>query len=148
LDRPSIPQGDSVVPQGDSGTAQEEENGDDALEMLRDVRLFHARVIEAVEAAVETLVGDIAAEVLGRELALAPADIESIVDRTLERFAAEEPVRVRVHAGEAERLRCTLPVVIDPQLRPGDAAIDVRTGSIDASLGVRLESAIRALSAA
>lgn len=117
---------------------------DDDLELARDVRLFHARVIEAVEAAVETLVTDIAADVLGRELALAPVDIEAIVDRVLQRFADEEPLRVRVHAEDAASMKCAIPVVTDMRLRPGDAVIELRDGSVDASLGVRLATLVRA----
>jgi flagellar biosynthesis/type III secretory pathway protein FliH len=117
-------------------------------EMLREVRLFHARVTEAVEASVETLVKDIAAEVLGRELLLAPADIERIVDRALHRFAAEEPLRVRVHSDDLSRLKCALPVLADNALRPGDAILELRNGYVDASLGVRVEALLRAVTAA
>jgi flagellar biosynthesis/type III secretory pathway protein FliH len=116
--------------------------------MLREVRLFHARVTEAVEASVETLVGDIAAELLGRELLLAPADIERIVDRALHRFAAEEPLRVRVHPDDLSRLKCSLPVLADDALRPGDAILELRNGYVDASLGVRVEALLRAVTAA
>lgn len=120
------------------------ETDDEQLGLLRDVRLFHARVIEAVDAAVETLVADIAADVLGRELLLAPAEIEAIVDRALARFAAEEPVRVRVHGDDAVRITCGVPVVPDARLRPGDAVIELRNGSIDACLGVRLHALLQA----
>jgi flagellar biosynthesis/type III secretory pathway protein FliH len=128
---------------GGASIPQHDNVSDDELELARDVRLFHARVIEAVEAAVETLVNDIAAEVLGRELALAPVDIERIVDRVLQRFAEEEPLRVRVHADDAARVTCGVPVVADPRLRPGDAVIELRGGSVDASLGVRLTTLVR-----
>jgi flagellar biosynthesis/type III secretory pathway protein FliH len=141
IDAASAPQRDGEIRTGDV-------SNDDEIEMLRDVRLFHARIIEAVEAAVETLAADIAADVLGRELVLAPADIESIVDRALERFACEQPLRVRVHADDVPRLRCALPVVADPQLRAGDALIEVKAGVIDASLGVRLRSVMQELATA
>ena len=118
---------------------------DDQVELSRDVRLFHARIIEAVEGTIETLVTDIAADVLGRELLLEPVDVEAIVDRALQRFAAEEPLRVRVHAQDVDRLKCGVPVVADTQLRPGDAIIDLRTGSVDASLGVRLAALVHAV---
>lgn len=119
----------------------------DVEDLVRDVRLFRARVIEATEAAVETLLEDIAADVLARELRLEPADIETIVNRALERFAAEEPLRVRVHAEDAVRIRCGVPVVADARLRRGDAVIELRSGSLDVSLGVRLDSILGALSA-
>jgi flagellar biosynthesis/type III secretory pathway protein FliH len=142
---PSIPQGDTndndVVVVDDAPSNEE-------LEMLREVRLFHARVIEAVEAAIETLVEDIAAEVLGRELLLAPADIERIVDRALQRFASEEPLRVRVHPDDASRLTCALPVIADGRLRAGDAMLELRDGYVDASLGVRVQALLRAVTAA
>lgn len=130
-----------LEPRNDS--VDEPQDGGDELELARDVRLFHARVIEAVEAAVETLVADIAADVLGRELRLDPVDIEQIVDRALQRFAAEEPLRVRVHSDDAGRLNCGIPVVADMRLRPGDAVIELRNGSADASLGVRLAALVR-----
>ncbi len=124
---------------------QDDVPDDDLAELARDVRLFHARIIEAVEDAVEMLVTDIAADVLGRELLLEPAGIEAIIDRALQRFAAEEPLRVRVHAQDVERLKCGVPVVADTQLRPGDAIIELRSGSVDASLGVRLAALVQAV---
>ncbi len=119
-------------------------SNDERLAALREVRLFRAGVIEAVEAAVETITADIAADVLGRELLLAPADIESIVDRALQRFAGEEPMRVRLHDDDAAQAKCALPVVRDPALRRGDAIIELRSGSIDVSLGIRLETLLAA----
>ena len=123
----------------ESGELEDAESG-----LLRDVRLFHASVIEGVEAAIETITGDIAAEILGRELHLAPADIEAIVDRALQRYLADEPLRVRVHPGEAVGLSCGVPVVGDERLRYGDAVIELRCGSVDATLGVRFASMLRA----
>lgn len=116
----------------------------DDTAVMREVRLFHARVIEAVEEAVDTLVCDIAADVLGRELRLEPVDIEAIVDRALRRFAAEEPIRVRVHPDDVPRVKCGIPVEGDADLRPGDARIELRTGTIDASLGARLAALLQA----
>ena len=127
----------------DGGEADE---SDDAADLLRDVRLFHARIIEAVESAVETLAGDIAADVLGRELLLAPADVEAIVDRALQRYAAEHPLRVRVHESDAA-MACAVPLVVDARLRPGDAVIELSNGTVDASLGMRLATLMRGLHA-
>jgi seryl-tRNA synthetase len=123
----------------ESGELEDAESG-----LLRDVRLFHASVIEGVEAAIETITGDIAAGVLGRELQLAPADIDAIVDRALQRYLADEPLRVRVHPDEAVGLSCGVPVVGDERLRYGDAVIELRCGSVDATLGVRFASVLRA----
>lgn len=122
----------------------DESPNDDELELAREVRLFHARIIEAAEAAVDALVSGIAADVLGRELVLAPAEIEAIVDRALQRLSADEPLRVRVHADDVPRLQCGVPVVADSRLRRGDAMIELRTGTADVSLGVRLSALVRA----
>lgn len=121
------------------------EVSDNERELVREVRLFHARVIEAVEASVETLTADIAADVLARELCLAPADIEAIIDRALQRFAQEQPVRVRVHDADLAGLTCSVPLIADARLRPGDAVIELRSGSVDASLGVRLAAVLSGL---
>ena len=124
--------------------AEPAESAADEIGLLREMRLFRARVIEATEAAVETLVADIAADVLARELLLAPADVETIVDRALQRFLADEPLRVRVHAGDVPNVHCDVPLVADETLRPGDAVIELRTGTIDATLGVRLATLLQA----
>jgi hypothetical protein len=148
-------QDDEGAAQDDEGTVRDDESAcpddessahdGDVLELAREVRVFHARVIEAVETAVETLVEDIAADVLGRELLLAPCDIEAIVDRALARFSSEQALRVRVHAGDAARLQCAVPVVADERLRAGDAVIELRDGTVDVSLGTRLSTIVKAL---
>ena len=121
----------------------------ESAELLREVRLFRARVAEAVDLAAATLLQDIAADVVGRELELAPVAIERIVDRALARYLAEEPLRIRVHPDDAAALReAPIAVEADPRLRRGDAAVDLRNGTVDASLGVRLDEAVRALAGA
>ncbi len=111
----------------------------------RDVRLFHARVEEAIESAVATLRCDIAAEVIGRELQLAPASIAEIVRRALWRFHAESPVRVRVHPEDISALaEDGIQTVADSGLRRGDAVLELGAGTIDVTLGVRLDAVLRA----
>ena len=128
-----------------AGAAQPGNDGAaDALEcatgdLLRDVRLFHARVHEAVETAAESLTAELALTVLGRELELRPADIRAIVRRILRRYAAEQPLRVRAHPDDAAGLACELPVTADESLRRGDAVVELRAGSLDASLTTRLD---------
>ncbi|MHB8592013.1 MAG: FliH/SctL family protein, partial [Vulcanimicrobiaceae bacterium] len=69
--------------------------------------------------------------------------------RALARYFAEEPLRVRVHPDDAAALRdAPIAVEADPRLRRGDAAVDLRNGTVDASLGVRLDDAVRALAGA
>jgi flagellar biosynthesis/type III secretory pathway protein FliH len=116
----------------------------DEADAMREVRLFRARLAEALDSAVEQMLCDIASGVLGRELRLAPADIKRIIDRALQRYAAEEPLRVRVHPGDAAKLQCGVPIIADAQLRRGDAIVELRDGFIDASLGVRLDAVLRA----
>lgn len=111
----------------------------------RDVRLFRARVEEAIESAIATLRCDIAAEIVGRELQLAPASIAEIVHRALRRFRAESPVRVRVHPDDLDSLASDgIPAVGDDELRRGDAVLEVGGGAIDVTLGVRLDAVVRA----
>jgi len=116
----------------------------DEFAAAREVRLFRAHLMEALDAAIETLCNDIATEVVGRELRLAPAEIKAILQRALERYAAEGPVCIRVHPDDADLLACEIPLVGDCALRRGDAVLELRNGTIDASLGVRLDSVLRA----
>jgi flagellar biosynthesis/type III secretory pathway protein FliH len=127
-------------------TAYDDTPADVELELARDVRLFRARVMEAVDAAVEPLLAGIAADVLARELVLAPADVEAIVDRALARCSSEGPLRVRVHPNDAASVRSGIPVAGDEHLQRGDAIVDLRCGSIDASIAIRLAALLRDLS--
>jgi flagellar biosynthesis/type III secretory pathway protein FliH len=114
-------------------------------ELLRDVRLFKARVAELVEDAAGTLLADIAAQVIARELQLAPAEIGAVIESALQRFGAEQPLRIRIARADEGRVDSDLPVIIDEALREGDAALDVAGGSVDATLGVRLDAVLRGL---
>jgi flagellar biosynthesis/type III secretory pathway protein FliH len=110
------------------------------FDALAAARRFHAALADAADAALDNLLRNIACDVLGRELALAPADVASIVAAALERYAADSPVRLRAHPDETSALGgFNLAVIADRGLRRGDVAIDVRAGTIDASLGARLE---------
>ena len=107
-----------------------------------EMRLFRARIAEAVEAAAERALADIACDVLARELRIAPAEVTCIIERALQRYASDIPVRVRVHPDDAN-IHCDVPVVADDKLLPGDAILELQDGFIDARLGVRLESVLR-----
>ncbi|HEY3676738.1 MAG TPA: FliH/SctL family protein [Candidatus Tumulicola sp.] len=106
-------------------------------------RRFGAALADALALSLERLLRDIAYDVLARELALAPCDVATIAARALNRYLDEEPVRVRVHPDEVTAC-ATLDVGIvgDPSLRIGDAVLEVRCGSIDASLEARLEAVL------
>lgn len=84
-------------------------------------RFHEARILERYEGALHRLLEEIAAEVLGRELLLAPVDIDRIVARLRERFGFSDATT-----------RCA----------NGDVAIAWDGTEIDASLGRRLHSAI------
>jgi flagellar assembly protein FliH len=112
---------------------------DDLDDALAGVRRFRAMLGEALDAAAGELCRDIALEIAGRDLALADVEIATIVRRACERYAAHEPLAVRAHPDDAAALAQAYRVVPDASLRRGDAVVEVRAGSIDATLGVRLQ---------
>jgi hypothetical protein len=108
------------------------------------VRRFHAALADALAAAKDDLLRDLACSVLARELALAPADVERIAIALLARVRDERPVRVRAHADDVSALaHIGVPVEVDERARRGDLTIVLRYGSIDASLGARLADVLR-----
>lgn len=108
-------------------------------------RRFHAALADALEAVLERLLNDLACDVLARELRLAPAEIAAIAKRALERAATDVPVAVRAHPDELPRLaELGIAVIADSALRYGDVALDVQSGTIDASLGARLACVLEA----
>jgi hypothetical protein len=115
------------------------ERDDPSRAALRDVRIFRAALADALESELSDLSRDVAIAILARELELAPVDVRAIARRALERAASHEVLSIRVHPSELNVLEdCELPASGDPALRRGDVAIDVRSGTIDATLGARL----------
>jgi flagellar biosynthesis/type III secretory pathway protein FliH len=108
-------------------------------EVCARVRRFRAMLDEALDRHVHELLQEIAVAVLGRELQLAPADLSAIVRSASRRIAPEEPVAIHVHPAEVEYCSVGLPVLGDDRMRRGDVEIHLKSGSIDARLGVRLE---------
>jgi len=84
-------------------------------------RLSEVRTLERFEGALRRLLGEIAAEVVGRELLLAPVDVDRIVTRLRARFGFAD---------------------VSAECADGDLAIAWDGTQIDASLGRRLHSAI------
>ncbi|HEY1727898.1 MAG TPA: hypothetical protein VGG22_05980 [Candidatus Baltobacteraceae bacterium] len=84
-------------------------------------RLLGVQTLERFEAALRRLLEEIAAEVIGRELLLAPIDVARIVLRLKERYGFED---VAVSSSR------------------GDLKIEWDGTEIDASLGRRLHAAI------
>lgn len=120
---------------------------DDVRDVLREARLFRARLADAFDDAAARLLRDLGSDVLARELRLAPCDLAAIVQR----IAVRVPVlRVRVSAAD---LACgvslargfDVPVAEDPALRDGDAIVELSGGgALDARLGVRLATVLEA----
>ena len=130
------PPADPIV---DAATAVETAPADVAA-ALCDARLFRARLADAFDDAAQRLVRALAADVLARELRLAPCDLARVV----ERVAAGAPaVRVRVAPADVARAG-GLPVLADPALCAGDAIVELVGGALDARLGVRLALVLEA----
>lgn len=111
--------------------------------LVRDVRLFRAHIAEAVDACVERLVHAIAQTVLARELELAPCDIDAIVDSCLAMVNGARDLRIVVHPEDAALVR-TASTESDPVLERGDCIVRLDSGSIHATLQLRLRDAIEA----
>jgi flagellar biosynthesis/type III secretory pathway protein FliH len=134
-----------VEPEFETDPARVLEEHSDVAEVLMQARRFRAALADAVELAREQLLTEIAADVLGRELELRPADLRAIVSKAIQRYAFDVPLAVRLHPADVELLRGAYPAVVDSGLRRGDAIVELHVGSIDARLGVRLESLLRSL---
>jgi hypothetical protein len=123
------------------------DDDDGVVAVLREARLFRARLADAFDDAAARLLRELATGVLARELRLAPCDLAAIVRRIAERAPA---LRVRVAAGDAPALADALPgasdaaVVEDPALARGDAIVELAGGALDARLGVRLAIVLEA----
>jgi len=139
---PALPPDDVAVPDPPRPALPEP----DVAELLRDVRLFRARLADALEAACDALVCELAYAVLGRELLLAPADVTEIAARLIRAHPAASAVRLRVAPADVARVATIAPVCDDPALMPGDVILEIAGGEHDARLGTRLASALAAWS--
>jgi flagellar biosynthesis/type III secretory pathway protein FliH len=121
----------------------QDERCDEHEVALGEVRRFRAALADALDSVVATLAEAIAIDVLMRELRLAPADVRAIAQRVAAEHRAEHIVAIRAHPDECasiDETQCA--VVPDDRLRRGDVFLDVRSGTIDASLGARLDRVI------
>lgn len=102
---------------------------------------------EALERAGRALLGSLASDVLGRELALAPIDVEALIARTLATSDDFEPARVVLSEADAAqfdatRMRGALPVRTDSALAAGHFIIEVRDGVLDSQHAFRLQTVL------
>jgi flagellar biosynthesis/type III secretory pathway protein FliH len=111
---------------------------------IREARLFRAALADTFDAIVADLVRRLAAEVVSRELRLAPVDVEGLTRRLIAEQQADEPVSLRVSPADAH-ISCELPLVADASLQPGDAVLICRSGEVDARLAVRLANVLNAV---
>jgi hypothetical protein len=111
-------------------------------DIVADLALMRLAALEACERSAERAVRLFATEVLARELLLAPADIDAIVQRALASFARHEPLEILISVADAERVRAPLPTRIDPALVAGDLVVVVRDGTFESTFGFRLEDAL------
>jgi flagellar biosynthesis/type III secretory pathway protein FliH len=114
---------------------------DAAAELLQELSLARLAALEAYDRAVPRLLAALADDVLGRELAVASADLGTLAAELRARFAREEPVAV-VIAPTEPFAECTLPVRRDPALHAGDLILEVRDGEVDARFRLRCAAAI------
>lgn len=112
-----------------------------------ELALMRLAAREAFERAGRTLLALLASDVLGRELALAPVDVEALVARTLATFSDLEPVRLALSETDAARIDATrvaaaLPVRADAALDAGDFVIEVRDGALESYRPLRVQAVL------
>ncbi|MBV8147686.1 MAG: hypothetical protein JO092_01185 [Candidatus Eremiobacteraeota bacterium] len=119
------------------------ESEPEATAVAGEIRRFRAAVADAFEHEVESLLRDVACTVLARELELKPADIEVVVTQARRRHARERIIALRVHPADLEALKhFDLDVLADGTLHRGDVVLELKSGTIDLSLGVRLDAVL------
>jgi flagellar biosynthesis/type III secretory pathway protein FliH len=146
LDRALRPAPEPPAASGDVATTvvSPDAAGPDIEEAAAEARRFRAALADALALSLERLVRDVACDVLARELVLAPPDVAAIAAHALERYLDDGPLQLRVHPDDRDACAALdVPLVTDERLRAGDVVLDVRCGSIDASLGARLETVLR-----
>jgi flagellar biosynthesis/type III secretory pathway protein FliH len=116
-------------------------------EYLAELRRAYAAAQEALERGVAETLATLAERVLGRELALAPADVEALVGEALETFARERPIALRVAPSVAAKFESSLPLRGDAALEPGDLVLETADGEIDLRIATRARELLRALRA-
>ncbi len=125
-------------------TPGQAEGREEIEEAIRAARRFRAGLADAMDARLESLLREIANEVLARELELRAADVAAIVRGALVR-ARESVLTIRAHPRDADALEpLAMPVATDEALRRGDVTIELTSGTIEMRLEERLERVLAA----
>lgn len=112
---------------------------------LRAARRFRAALSDALEAALPQLLAAIAEDVLARELQLEPVAIARVVEAALDRAGGDGVLTIRVHPNDRDAVaELGFTTLADAALCAGDCRIELRSGTIDASLRLRLETVLAA----
>jgi flagellar biosynthesis/type III secretory pathway protein FliH len=140
--KPSPP---APQPQASAAPATEPLVPEELEATMRAARRFRAALSDALDAALASLLRAIADEVLARELQLEPAAIRLIVASVLDRAAGEHVVAIRVHPSDHDAVASLgVRTIADRALTSGDCRIELRSGTIESSLLVRLETVLAA----
>jgi hypothetical protein len=126
----------------DGPQAPRDPDPDGVESLLAALALARLAALEAFDRAAPRLLSALAQNVLGRELALAPADLRVVIAHLRRDFAAAEPVAVLLAPAEAGCRIDGLPVRAEPALHDGDIVLEVRDGEIDARFALRRAGAL------
>lgn len=116
-------------------------------ELVHDLTILQIAASEAFERSARRAIADLAHEVLVRELALAPVDIEALLARALAAFAESEPIAIVVAPADVDRVSGPLPIRSDAGLEPGDLIVIVRDGAFESPTAFRLADVLARSSA-
>ncbi len=108
---------------------------------VAELRRLRARAADLFEMESETLLATLGADVLARELLLAPADISALVKRAKARLGTAA-MTVRLAPDDCAYFGETLGAEPDAGLERGDIIVETAHGSIDMRLGSRLKASL------
>lgn len=111
-------------------------------DIVEDLTIMRIAAMEAFERRARRLITELARDVLVRELALAPVDIEALVADSLGALADYEPIALGIASVDRGRIRTPLPLREDPELVAGDLIVYVRDGAFESTFEFRLAAAI------
>ncbi len=120
---------------------------------IQEIAALRPQLIRAATAELLDLSLAIARRVLHRELSVDPGALEALVAGALQRLAAQEICRIRIHPELEAQLRQALgragrgalPVLADATLEPGALLLETTRGKLDASLETQLAEIGRGL---